>query len=215
MKSILPVLCVSAALGAAFAQTTETPIKHLVVIFQENSSFDHYFATYPQALNADGEPTFVAREGKHPTPSVNGLSGPLKSHNPNSVQPFRLDRTQAIVCDQGHNMTAEQKAMNGGAMNKFVENTGAGRPTGQSCNDAGKGKGLVMGYYDGNTVTALWNYAQHFAMSDNFFSTAFGPSTLGHLNLAAGQTGGSTIVRDSGNAASLVKNGVVVDDIRP
>ena len=39
--------------------------------------------------------------------------------------------------------------------------------------------GLVMGYYDGNTVTALWNYAQHFAMSDNSYGTNFGPSTPG------------------------------------
>ena len=45
-----------------------------------------------------------------------------------------------------------------------------------------------MGYYDGNTVTALWNYAQHFAMSDNSFGTTFGPSTPGALNLVAGQT---------------------------
>ena len=37
--------------------------------------------------------------------------------------------------------------------------------------------------YDGNTVTALWNYAQHFAMSDNSFSSTFGPSTPGALNL--------------------------------
>ena len=29
--------------------------------------------------------------------------------------------------------------------------------------------GLVMGYFDGNTVTGLWNYAQHFAMSDNSY----------------------------------------------
>ena len=45
-----------------------------------------------------------------------------------------------------------------------------------------------MGYYDGNTVTALWNYAQHFAMSDNSFGTTFGPSTPGALNLVVGQT---------------------------
>ena len=49
-----------------------------------------------------------------------------------------------------------------------------------------------MGYYDGNTVTALWNYAQHFAMSDNSFGTTFGPSTPGALNLVAGQTAGAT-----------------------
>ena len=105
--------------------------------------------------------------------------------------------------------------MNGGVMNKFVENTGAGEPAGQACNDGGRGKGLVMGYYDGNTVTALWNYAQNYAMTDNFFSTSFGPSTLGHLNLVSGQTNGATIVHDSGNAAILVKNGTVVDDVRP
>ena len=45
-----------------------------------------------------------------------------------------------------------------------------------------------MGYYDGNTVTALWNWAQHYAMSDNFYGTMFGPSTVGVLNLVAGST---------------------------
>src|SRR5262245_62889152 len=53
---------------------TATPIKHLVVIFQENVSFDHYFATYPNAANPPGEPPFKAKSG---TPSVNGLTGGL------------------------------------------------------------------------------------------------------------------------------------------
>jgi len=44
-----------------------------------------------------------------------------------------------------------------------------------------------MGYYDGNTVTAMWNYAQHYAMSDNSYDTAFGPSTPGAINLISGQ----------------------------
>ena len=52
--------------------------------------------------------------------------------------------------------------------------------------------GLIMGYYDGNTVTALWNYAQHFAMSDNSYDTMFGPSTPGLINLVSGQTNGVT-----------------------
>src|SRR5256885_13520286 len=58
-----------------------TPIQHLVVIFQENVSFDHYFATYPIAANPPGEPFFVAREG---TPSVNGL-GTLINGQPSGV----------------------------------------------------------------------------------------------------------------------------------
>ena len=57
---------------------------------------------------------------------------------------------------------------------------------------AGVSTKLVMGYYDGNTVTALWNYAQHFAMSDNSYDTNFGPSTPGAINLVSGQTNNVT-----------------------
>lgn len=78
---------------------TITPIKHVVVIFQENVSFDHYFATYPLAANPPGEPQFHARPG---TPSVNGLNAGLLTHNPNSTAPFRLDRTHPATCDQNH-----------------------------------------------------------------------------------------------------------------
>ena len=75
---------------------TRTPIKHLVVIFQENVSFDHYFATYPNATNLAGEPVFEAKSG---TPSVNGLTGALLTNNPNSAQPFRFDRSRQLTCD--------------------------------------------------------------------------------------------------------------------
>src|ERR1700693_58182 len=55
--------------------TTTTPIKHLVVIFQENVSFDHYFGTYPFAQNNSGETPFKASPR---TPkSINTLLTPL------------------------------------------------------------------------------------------------------------------------------------------
>jgi phospholipase C len=165
---------------------TTTPIKHLVVIFQENVSFDHYFATYPVAANPSGEPVFFARNG---TPTVNGLSGALLTANRNSTQPFRLGRSQAATCDQDHDYKDEQLAFDFGLMDKFPESVGVGAP---GCPDYGYGTGLVMGYYDGNTVTALWNYAQHFAMNDNSYDTTFGPSTPGALNLISGQTHGAT-----------------------
>ena len=85
------------------ASATTTPIKHLVVIFQENVSYDHYFATYPKAADPVGEPAFHAASG---TPTVNGLSGTLLTGNPNrsnphngvgAVNPFRLDRSQAAT----------------------------------------------------------------------------------------------------------------------
>src|ERR1700758_2664876 len=70
---------------------TTTRIKHVVVIFQENVSFDHYFATYPNAMNPPGEPAFHTRYGvTFQTPSVNGLTGALMTNNPNGFNPFRL-----------------------------------------------------------------------------------------------------------------------------
>lgn len=68
---------------------TTTPIRHLVVIFNENNSFDHYFGTYPNAANQPGEPAFHARPD---TPTVNGLTDALINNNPNSAAPFRLAR---------------------------------------------------------------------------------------------------------------------------
>jgi phospholipase C len=92
---------------------TVTPIKHLVVIFNENVSFDHYFGTYPFALNRAGEPGFKARSG---TPSVNGLTQELLTDNPNLANPRRLDRSEALTCDQNHGYTAEQQAFDHGLM---------------------------------------------------------------------------------------------------
>jgi len=74
---------------------TTTPIKHLVVLFDENVSFDHYFGTYPSATNPAGEPRFSARPG---TPAVNGLTPALLTDNPNLANPQRLDRSLALTC---------------------------------------------------------------------------------------------------------------------
>lgn len=178
----------------AAPRTTATPIQHLVVIFQENISFDHYFGTYPYALNPSGEPAFHARPG---TPTVNGYTPALLNHNPNlnpangagATNPFRLGRADAVTADQDHDYTPEQQAFDMGAMDLFPEYVGTAGPP-----PPGGGvlstTGLNLGYFDGNTVTALWNYAQEFAMNDNFFGTTFGPSTPGALNLISGQTNG-------------------------
>ena len=140
------------------------------------------------------------------TPSVNGLTGALLTNNTNVYQPFRFDRSQAATCDMNHGYTAEQNATNGGLLDKFVNYTS---PNKIFCNDPNRTM-LVMGYYDGNTVTALWNYAQHFAMSDDFFSTTFGPSTPGHLNLISGQTHGAMPANVKG-----VVNGTVIANPDP
>jgi phospholipase C len=125
------LLCGRGETPAAGPSAPVTPITHLVVIFQENHSFDGYFATYPLAANPPGQPAFRPRPG---TPSVNGLmdqfprfdaQGPKKEH-------------------------------------QFCRKTPSGY------------WGTVMGCFDGNTVTAYWSYAQHFALSDNSFATMSG-----------------------------------------
>ncbi|HEX4210656.1 MAG TPA: alkaline phosphatase family protein, partial [Candidatus Binataceae bacterium] len=175
---------------------TATPIKHLIVIFGENVSFDHYFGVYPNAANPAGEPGFTPSAW---TPNVNGLNGALLSTNPNflnaangagAANPFRLDRSQNLTQDQDHNYTAEQQAFDHGLMDAFPEFTGTAGPPPGTPPATVDTTGLVMGYYDGNTVTALWNYAQRYAMNDNSYGTNFGPSTDGALNLIAGQTNG-------------------------
>jgi phospholipase C len=183
---------------AASSPTTKTatPIQHLVVIFQENVSFDHYFGTYPNATNPAGEPAFHARPG---TPTVNGFSNALLNNNPNlnpangtgATNPFRLDRSQSVTADQNHDYTAEQQSFDMGAMDLFPEYVGTPGPPPQGGGILNT-NGLNLGYFDGNTTTAFWNYAQYFAMSDNSYSTTFGPSTPGVINLVSGQTNGVT-----------------------
>jgi phospholipase C len=172
---------------------TATPIKHLVVIFGENISFDHYFGTYPYAANTDGTP-FVAKPG---TPKVNGLYsaitptgpiGPLLSDNPNEYNPKRLTALQGLTSDQNHADVAEQLADDNNKQDAFVQNTESSSANG--CGSEYCPPGISMDYYDGNTATGLWNYAQNYAMSDNDFDTAFGPSTPGAVNVTSGNTSG-------------------------
>ena len=201
--SLATVTGASAASAVRNNASTTSPIKHVVVLFQENVSFDHYFGTYPNATNTDGQP-FTAKPG---TPTINGLTPALLTANPNGVNPQRLGAANALTCDQDHDYTPEQQALDGGLMDKFPTYTEV-----ESCSPPDTAPpGLVMDYYDGNTVTALWNYAQRFAMSDNNFDTTFGPSTPGVLNLVSGQTHGATPAVLSG----VTDNGTIYGDADP
>ena len=148
--AILAALLVSSQLAnpvvanAQSLQGTTTPIKHLVVIFGENISFDHYFGSYPYATNPPKEPKFVARPK---TPTVNGFTDGLLFNNPNFLNtqgngagasnPFRLDRSQAATSDQDHDYTPEQQAFHAGLMDSFPEFTGTPGPAARLDDDRG------------------------------------------------------------------------------
>ncbi|HVJ52628.1 MAG TPA: alkaline phosphatase family protein, partial [Aliidongia sp.] len=187
---------------------------------------DHYFGTYPVATNPEGVPQFFPSVD---TPTINGLSavqptagpfvlpsqGALFSSNGNTVQPFLIGRNNAVTCDQSHGYQDEQRAIDAGAIDHFALPSGQGgtSQTGIGCQTATGANlpGYTMSYYDGNTVTAYWNYAQNFAMSDNSFGTTFGPSTPGAINLISGQTHGIQAAAPNTNA-QMVADGLFVSD---
>jgi phospholipase C len=208
---------------------TATPIKHLVVIFDENESFDHYFGTYPYAANTDGTP-FYAKPG---TPKVNGLYtkitksgpvGPLLTDNPNEYDPQRLTSSEALTSDQNHAYTPEQNAVDNGKVDQYVQSTESSTPS-QGCGAEYCPPGIVMDYFDGNTVTALWNYAQYYSMSDNNYDTTYGPSSPGAINLVSGNDSGGYAVNrttgakttDPGSVSALGSNGTgtIYGDLDP
>jgi phospholipase C len=166
------------------AAASATPIHHLVVIVEDGASFDHYFGTFPNATNTDGSPfphNFRS--------TVNGLTPDLLHNNPNFFNPERLTRSQALTCAQNTSYLPEQEAFDGTKMDEFVQHTDQDVCTGQPIIFGQPGLG--MDYFDGNTVTALWQYARRFAMSDNSYQTQFGPATPGSLNMISGQTHGA------------------------
>jgi phospholipase C len=218
---------------------TKYPIKHLVVIFQENVSFDHYFATYPNAANLGDGTTFYPFAGVY---SVNNLATPLDVNNgfvplappnlltanPNAnplaplgptvgkctpatngtgaTLPFRLAQTQAVTSDQDHQDNPEQGAYDGGLMDGFPACIGVKGPPPLPNLPPFNTTGLTMGYFDGNTVTALWNYAQYYALNDNHYVTQFGPSTPGALNVVSGQTNGLAAQTDVISSTGALTN---------
>lgn len=179
---------------------TQTPIKYLVVIIPENRTFDHLFGIYPNALNPSHEPYFKA---KWNTPIINGLTQSIIKHNTNLIPPFRLSRYQVATIEPAHHYTQLQMEAHGGLLDRFIQ---------LNSNDPSP-----MGYYDGNTVTALWNYAQRFAMSDNCFSTTMTPSAPGHINIVSGLTHHAVpenlILEDSGEI--VVIDGTLIGDPDP
>lgn len=178
---------------------TRTPIKYLVIIIPENASFDHLFGTYPRALNLPSEPSFKA---KLKTPDINGLSSSLLKHNTNLTPPFRLNPTQVATNEPAHHYTQLQQDAHAGLLDQFVQ-VNSGDPT-------------PMAYFDGNTVTALWNYAQRFAISDNCLSTTMTPSSPGHINLISGLTHGAipaNLTLSTGE--TVVVDGTLIGDPDP
>jgi phospholipase C len=149
-----------------------TPIKHFVVLLQENHTFDNYFGTYP---GADGIPRSVCMP-------VNPANGTLPC-----VRPFHI-RNRSIV-DLDHSGLSARYDLNRGLMNGFVA---AQRLRSVNPRQA-------MGYYNGSDLPFYWNMADRYVLFDHFFSSALGGSFINHLYwVAANPASGRDAVPHTG-----------------
>lgn len=143
----------------------QTPIEHLIVLMQENHSFDNYFGTYP---GADGIPPDACM----PVDPVNDPDGEC-------VKPFRLNGSDVEMADPDHSTSTHEIQYNEGKMDGFVYSLALRNQDGR----------LAMGYYDDEDLPYHWNVADEYVLFDRFFSSAAGGSLINHLYWVAAAPG--------------------------
>lgn len=170
--------------STASAQTEpDVPLDHVVVLMQEDRTFDHYFGTYP---GANGWPADFAM------PSDPDDPGAIM------VSPHKLDSTRTPSLP--HSEKAMRAAVNGGKVDSFVA----------AATEFGASDGsLALGYYDFNEIPFYWNLADEYVLADNWFSSVMGPSFPNHLFLFAGSSRGP----DGTSYSSVPAEGMDIETI--
>jgi phospholipase C len=183
----IAALFVPAGAAAAPHLTGIHKIKHIVVIMQENRSFDSYFGTYP---GADGIPKNVCV----PDPTHGGCQRPYHDH-------------RAVNFGGPHDHIDALKDVNAGGMSGFIAQAEAGRSSwckkhfdAPACSFAPK-KPDVMGYHDWHEIPNYWSYARHFVLQDHMFQADASWSLPGHLYMVSGW---SARCSQAGNPMSCV-----------
>jgi phospholipase C len=190
-------------------------IGHIVVIFEENRSFDNLYGTFPGAeglANAGATATQVDKSGKpyeHLPPVMNTNKKPavVDDRFPADLPNRPFDATEMVALDHMtgdlvHRFYQEQMQINGGKMDKYA-----------AISDAG---GLVMSYYDGSSLP-LWAYAKQYVLADHFFHAAFGGSFLNHFWLVCAcspryENAPADMVAKLDGAGMMVKDGAITPD---
>jgi phospholipase C len=132
-------------------------IQHVVIIMQENRSFDEYFGTYP---GADGIPQGVT------------VFDPATGQQ---VAPYH--DTNDLNQGASHSVSAALTDIDGGLMDGFLVQYRRQHPTGDP---------EAMGYHDRNEIPNYWSYADNFVLNDHMFPPQIGPSQPSHHFLVSG-----------------------------
>jgi len=151
-------------------------LKHVVIIMQENRSFDHYFGTFPGAdgLPVDDAGVFLACE---PDPTADG----------GCLRPFHDSMDSNI--GGPHNAVNAQRCINGGRMDGFVANAASGAKGCIDPNAPGCVNGVsldVMGFHTDAEIPNYWAYARNFVLNDRLFQPNASWSFPQHLYLVSG-----------------------------
>jgi phospholipase C len=152
-----------------------TQIQHIIIIEQENHSFDNFFSTFPNLFPSYG----IAGEKCQPA-------------NGKCISPFDGDFTNAEYFDYLHFTPNGLAAYDFGKMDGFVSSQ-LGGSVSQPDN--------VMAYFTNLSIPNYWNYASYYTLDANFFASAYGASYENHLYPVAGQSGGITTEIPQNNLA--------------
>jgi phospholipase C len=162
--------------GGGMASTPSTPsvpaacskltdIEHVVILIQENRSFDHYFGSY-RGVRGFSDQSIAFQQ---PNPA-NTTSPPI-----GKLLPFHLDTTKtdaACTHDITHDWVSQHQSWDGGAMDGFVTSRMA-----SNANDAV----LTMGYYNRADLPYYYALADAFTICDNYFCSVIGPTDPNRL----------------------------------
>ncbi|MEO7000705.1 MAG: alkaline phosphatase family protein [Ktedonobacterales bacterium] len=162
------------------AQTTQktypiaTKIKHVIIIMQENRSFDTYFGTYPGADGIpmqNGVPTVCVND-----PKTGQCVKPF--HNPNDLNGGGPHGAANATAD-----------INNGAMDGFIAQAEKGKkgctdPTNPICTNSSTPD--VMGWHDAREIPNYWTYAHDFVLQDHMFEPNASWSLPEHLFMVSG-----------------------------
>ncbi len=210
MKSTACLLAIAAASAASAQvpltqlQNAQANIKHVIVIMQENRSFDHYFGTFPGAdgiaMDAHGQPLAC-------NPQVNGAQP--------CIRPFH-DRHGANA-GGGHRNSDVAPALDGGLMDGFVADLQTTKQVNAGCLPATMGVANcgsqavgfkrfdVMGYHTADEIPNYWTYAQRFVLLDHMFEPSTSDSLSSHLYMTSGWSASCRNINDPMSCTTLIE----------
>ncbi|HTO22007.1 MAG TPA: alkaline phosphatase family protein, partial [Spirochaetia bacterium] len=180
---LLLIATAASAFGQAAVAQLKARVKHIVVIYQENWSFDALYGKFPGANGFANASAASLTQADHSGVALTAAPAPINGKNADpafaaldlaqALKPFDLTKfigPEVRTGDLVHRFYTEQLQIDGGRMDKFV-----------SWSDNG---GLVMSYFDATSMPE-GKLAQEFTLCDNFFHAAFGGSFLNHIFLVA------------------------------